>query len=377
MKYAWTAFRTALWQQFRAWKTWALILLLPVLLALAAALMPETRQTAQVQVGVVLPPEGGEEFWQLLRERGDGVVTFLETELPELERQVSTGRWDCGLVLPEDFEERLETEETRGLITLYISDGSTVYPMVKETAAACLAALLAPKMALDYMEANGIEPLADPEWNLSEDDRVLVTVSADGRTLRPPMLAAAALDRVFQGLIALVLAVWAMLCAVDQGRWLETAAVQRFLPVRSATVLLLPRMAAAAVPAFAAAAAGVLVTGGGWHALAVLPAYLAALCGIALAAARIPALWRAFPVLMPVVPVLGFLLSPILLDPGAILPGLKAAVCWLPVNLYLSACGGSWISAAGLCVMALAGLCVSVCLDRRNAGSAGQSGREG
>ena len=35
------------------------------------------------------------------------MVTFQEASCDQAERYVAAGRWDCALVLPEDFEERL------------------------------------------------------------------------------------------------------------------------------------------------------------------------------------------------------------------------------------------------------------------------------
>ena len=352
-------FRLELKRQLRSVRTWLIFVLLPLVLVLAAALAPEAQRSAEVSVGVVLPEAGAEPFWQLLQMRENGVVRFLPSDLQTVERQVSTGQWDCGLVLPEDFAERLEEGDTRDLVAVYISDGSTVYPLVKETAAACLAELLAPRMAEEYMQAKGITPNAERQWKLPEEERVQVRMTAkDGAVLKLPELADAVLEQLLRGIIGIILAVWSMLCAVDQGKWLQTGAGQRFLPLRSVTALLLPRTLAAAVPVLVSASIGTLLLHGGFRQWLALAAYLAVLCAMALLAARIQPVWQAFPVLMPFVPAAGLLLSPILLDLGS---GLN----WLPLNLYLTACGGAEIHVLWLWLMALGLVGVSCGLDWR------------
>ena len=69
---------------------------------------------------------------------------------------MAAGRWDCALVLPEDFEDRLTRLEVDGLFTLVTGPGSAVYPMVRETASACVAELISPGMAEDYLLDSGI-----------------------------------------------------------------------------------------------------------------------------------------------------------------------------------------------------------------------------
>ena len=151
MRFQWNTFQTALNLQLRAWKTWLFVLLLPALVWLLLAALPERERGAPVQVGVSLPEEGGEAFWALLEERGGVVVTFIRADEDAIAAKVASGQWDCGLLLPEDFRERLEALDTGRLVTLCVGDGSTVYPLVRETAAACLAELLSPGIAREYL----------------------------------------------------------------------------------------------------------------------------------------------------------------------------------------------------------------------------------
>ena len=80
--------------------------------------------------------------------------------------------------------------------------------------------------------------------------------------------------------------------------------------------------------------------------------------GAALALARRRPLWTALPALLPFVPVLGLLLSPVLLDLSLVFPALGPVIRWNPVTLYLRACGGSWgdgllLAAGGGAILAL------------------------
>ena len=75
--------------------------------------------------------------------------------------------------------------------------------------------------------------------------------------------------------------------------------------------------------------------------LALVP-YLLFCGGLALTLARSPRAWGAVPVLLPVLPAAGLLLSPVLLDPALLFPALAPLSRLLPVTLYLGACGGRW-----------------------------------
>ena len=269
MSFFWTAFRQALAGRLSDWRTWALLCLLPLAVFGAVRLMPPEEAAAPVQVGVALPEEGGEVFWNKLRARSGLVVTFLACDPRQAERQVSLGRWDCALILPEDFEERLAQGETAELFTLMVGPGSTVYPMVRETAAACAAECLSPGMAEDYLldsgilDETGIEA-ARPrlQETLEERDRVQVTMeTVDGKALDPLGLADSGVFRVVAGLIALALLAWALFTAVDLRRWLGSPFARRLAPLRSAGSLLLPRLAAALVPALCAGGLALLAAG--------------------------------------------------------------------------------------------------------------------
>ena len=117
------SFLTDLRGRITRWRTWALVLLLPLLIFFAARLLPAEEVSTPVQVGVVLPETGGGDFWRRLEERSGLVVTFQEAACDQAERYVAAGRWDCALVLPEDFEERLAGRDLEGMFDLLIGPG--------------------------------------------------------------------------------------------------------------------------------------------------------------------------------------------------------------------------------------------------------------
>lgn len=363
MSFFWTCLKTTLQTRLSSWRTWLLLLLMPALAFGGRQLLPAEETAAPVQVGVVLPRQGGEAFRQRLEERSGLVVSFLPADADEAQRQVAAGRWDCALVLPDDFEERLEQLDTYELITLLTGPGSTVYPMVRETAAACIAELISPGIAEDCLLDLGIadeDSLADlrPRLNetLLDQDRVLVTMETpDGRPLDPITLADSGTDVLLSGLLAIVLLVYALFAAMDLGRWLDSPFARRLLPLRGAPALLLPRLAGALLPALCAGTLALLALDDPLCCLLPLLSYLLFLGTAALVLARFRPLWTALPVLMPFVPAAGLLLSPVLLDVSLLFPALAPVVRWMPVTLYLRACDGHGVDgltlAAGAAVI--------------------------
>ena len=352
MSFFFTLFKTALLSRRRGW---FLLFLLPLTAFGARALLPPEEVSTPVQAGVVLPKSGGEIFWQRLEERSGLVVTFHRAALSQAEGQVAAGRWDCALVLPDDLEQRLAALDNYELIDLLIGPGSTAYPLVRETAAACVAELAAPAIAEDYLLERGIADETSiaalrPRLRetLADQDRVHVSLETlDGRPLDPLVLADSGVDVLLSGLTAILLLVWALLAAMDLGRWLDSPFVRRLLPLRSVPALLPPRLGAALVPALCAGALALLAADHPlpWGA-------------VALAMARLRPVWSALPALLPFVPVLGLVLSPVLLDLSPIFPALGPVIRWNPVTLYLRACGGSWqdgavLAAAGGVLLAL------------------------
>lgn len=366
MSFFLTMLRAGLGARLSSWRTWLLLTLLPLATFGASRLLPAEEVSTPVQVGVVLPEEGGLDLWARLEERSGLVVTFHRAGYGRAERQVAAGQWDCALVLPEDFEARLARQETEELFTLLVGPGSAVYPMVRETVSACVAELISPSMAERYLLDSGIsgeEELEDVRPRLQEtlldQDRVLVSMeTVTGRPLDPIALADSGVSNLLTGLTAILLLIWVLLTAMDLGRWLDSPFARRLIPLRGTLPLLLPRLMAALVPALAAGALALLAVEDAPACILALFPYLLFWGGAALALALCRPAWEALPAALPFVPVLGLLLSPVLLDLSLLFPALGPVIRWAPVTLYLRACGGSWgdglaLAAGGAAILAL------------------------
>ena len=96
-------------------------------------------------------------------------------------------------------------------------------------------------------------------------------------------------------------------------------AAQRLAPLRGRISLLLPRLAAALLPALCAGVLA-LTAAENPRAVGALVPYLLFWAAVALVLALRRTAWGVLPVLMPFVPVLGVLLSPVLLDLSTLFP---------------------------------------------------------
>ena len=190
---------TTLSVRLRSVRVWAALLLLPLLAASVVLFLPPQESVAPVEVGVCLKDGSGQVLWQRLQQRSSGVIAFVLAEEDQILRNVASGRWDCGLILAEDFDQRLEVLDTDGIITLRISAASVVYPLVREVVSASMAELASPCLAREYLlesrmvpdeaalEATGFspEPLGLEAW---------LKLISSPRTITPSRMANTILD---------------------------------------------------------------------------------------------------------------------------------------------------------------------------------------
>lgn len=358
MRFFLSCFTGRLLTRLRRWGTWLLVVLLPASMLAAVMLIPAEEAAAPVQVGVVIPADDpeGEEYLRRLSLRNGTVVTFLPAQEEVARRNVAAGRWDCALLLPDDFTLRVEQLDTRRLITVLTGPASVVWPLVQETAAACLAEQISPRIAEEYLLESGIvtqEQLpalsGRLESVLPEQQRVLIGLERLGEeTVTADASGMWGIRSVLSGVIAIMLLVWVMFSAMDLGRWLETPFAQRLCGMKPVMVLLLPRMAADLLLVLISGAAAMLCLGQPVRYLVALVPYLMLLGVFSLLSARWKAIWTSFPILLPFVPPLCLVLSPVLFDPTALFPGLAPISAVMPVTLYLHAADGSAAAALGM-----------------------------
>ena len=184
-------------------------------------------------------------------------------------------------------------------------------------------------------------------------------------------LATSGVSRLSAGLTAILLLLWAMLAAMDLGRWLDSPFARRLAPLRGRTALLLPRLTGELVPALLSGMLALLAVEDPLPCIGALVPYLLFWGAAALVLARWRPGWNALPVLLPFVPALGLLLSPILLDLSVLFPGLGPVIRWTPITLYLRACDGSVMDGLLLAAAGVAVLGLSAAADhRRRSGGA-------
>lgn len=351
MRYFLQAFSLSLKQQLRAWKVWAVMLLLPLLILGAKALLPEEETAAPVQVGVCLPEAGGDGFWQRLSTRSGTVVAFLQTDADTLTAKVASGQWDCGLVLAEDFDQRIDDLDTDGILTLYTSPASTVYPLVQETAASVIIELITPNVARDYAQGSGIPDPVGQFQSLDADSRVLIQLQTlHGGPLAVTALGQALGHRLLLGCLGLLLLIWALFSAMDLGSWFRSGPVKRMISLRSPAALLLPRAAGVLLPGLLSGLLCLALLGSSPVSYAGLLAYLWVLGAAALVLCRWTAAHTALPCLMPFMAAASLLFSPVVFDLSLLYPQLYDLSAWLPMTLFLNACGGS-LPAMGLLLL--------------------------
>ena len=351
MRYFFTLLRVTFLQQLRSLRNWIILLLLPAIILSAKTLLPESEATSPISVGVVLPVSGGEEMWQLLEARNDSLLTFILTDANTLDRNIASGRWDCGIILAEDFHNRVSELDTDRIFTLRIGPGSTVYPLVKETVTACFAQLIGPHIARDYLQESGIaEGLI--EINLDNPDRVQVSLTTlDGQPLRTPELATRGTRNLLRWLVCVSILVRMLFSSADSGIWIQSPGMKRSQPLRASLCTMAARGTVDAILLVCSGSAAMLLLEEAfWGCVAVL-CYVLFWLMISLLLAQFPSMTTVLHVLAPFAVVINLLLSSVLLDISLIFPKLSGISRWLPVSMFLEICKGdlnaAWLLLTG------------------------------
>ena len=346
--------------RIRQWKTWLLFLLLPGI-ALAAGFATEAEPTAPVTVGVVLPEDGAEEFWDLLENQNSDLLSFVQTDAETLDRNVAAGKWDCGLILPEDFEERIEELDFDRLITLRISSGSAVYPLVQESVSSCLARLATPIIAWDYLTENQIVGADDydrMEERLAqlrgETQKIGIRLStSDASSLSVPQILEEGSQRFLFWLISAVILIRMLFASADLLRFSGSAAARRLQPIRSSVLLLAARGCADGLLILVSGCAAMLLLGAGTRGCTAVLCHTLFWLSLSVLLAQFPGIQGALIAFIPSAPVISFLLSSVAVDISLFLPEAAGVLRWIPVSLFLRICDGDAVAAISLAAAGL------------------------
>ena len=353
-----TAFRTGLRRRIRSRGT-VLFLALALILSVLAFVAPGTAEP-MVRVGIVLPEEGAQ-LEELLLARSTELICFIPTDERTLDRNILTGRWDCGIVAHKDFAEKLEKLDTRELFTLKTGPASTVYPLVRETVAACLTELTAPAVARGYLAEHGLDT-AGLEERIGQirESSLWVDVqmqTLDGEPLSLPELTGFGARQILIRLTGLLTLLWGAYLTADLGLFLDSAQGLRMRSLRHPAALLLPQALAALVP-MALWGMGLVLALGGMRSLLSYCALLSVILGLGLTIPRSRRLREAVTVLLPFLALGALLLEPVLVDTGALFPALSPWLAPLPMTLFCKGCDGDlWaialLSAEGAALWAI------------------------
>jgi len=372
MNFFWTVFTATLRQRLRRVWSWLVLLLIPCLIIGIHLALPKDAVTAPVQVGVALPEEGGETLWALLEQRSGTVLTFIPADEDTIDRNIASGRWDCGVIVDEDFEALVQDLDTDRIFTLRLGEGSAVYPLVREALSACMASLVAEPIARDYLEDVGIPADADRlQQSLGNEERVNVSMhTADGRPLEAFQLGDQGIQTILYWIISAMILVWLLLAAHDLGRWGGSGAAKRLLPLRCASLLFGARMAADWLLITVPSLIAMMAVGGGMFGCIAVLGYSLFWGAAGLVAARLSPLWKNLPLLPPFAVALSILCSGALLDLGSLFPAAGNVISRMPAHMYLSVCEGA-LSCAGVLIAAAAVLIGSTILTDKIKKTAG------
>jgi hypothetical protein len=372
MRYLCSGIRSSLVSRLKNPGFYVVVLIVAIVL-IAMSRLPAQDVSAPVQVGVVLPEQGGEAFWELLQQRSGTVLTFHKTDADTVDRNIAAGKWDCGIILAEDFDRRVETVDMNRAFTIRIGEGSTVYPLVREVVCACTLQLVGPGIGAEYLLDAGIvsdEAALEQIWpmleqSLDDSQRVLIHLTTpDGEPLKPLALAARGVDLILCWVVSAVLLVWLLLCATDLARWLQTPAACRIRPLRCATCLMGAKIGGDGILALLLACAAMVSLKTGISGCAAVVSYGLFWLSLALVLAHFAAISTVIPIFVPFIMVISLLMSSVLVDIALVVPQLGIISKLLPCRLFLDACRGDWMGSVILLTGSLVCILLSMGLDR-------------
>lgn len=337
------------------------LLLIPVLTLGLGLSLSKSEQAALFKIGVYLPEtqELSEPIWESL-------TTYIDDQLrieriddaDTLTSLVADTALDIGYIFPDDLDERVaEGRYTRMIIRVASpSSPETVmgWPITYVMSAALLE-VCAPDIAAEYLAEKGIVP-EEEQYKLQpimeeffDSDKLMAvtveTAAGDAAETDAGVLTGASLIR---GLMALVLLLFAYLCAIQFSDDLTAGFFMRIKPFTHTASLFFPAYLAAMALMLAAGIMSILLAGIYFPAsfgpffreLGWMAAYLIYLAAFSFALSAIFT-GKQMIAAMPFVLILALLFCPIVMDIGHFIPAGQAVSLLLPPTLYLRAVAGN------------------------------------
>lgn len=304
--------------------------LLPLCVLAAGLLLPGESLNTPLEAGVCLPDDSprAEALLECLSQTDPTYVRFHRADEDEIYARVAAGKWVCGFVLRDDFDDRVTARIPGQLATVIVSRAETMAPLLTEAFSAGVYHLRAPLLAADYAQQNGLADGAQLDALRAQieagapDAMTLQTESIDGTPGQaPPRLGAATARAAVRGLAAIFLFLSALLLAGEldglrrEGWFTRTAAASGPFALRAGLgaaymlAVTLLTAAAYALSEFFFADGSPDLSG-----LGLLAGYALGLTGLALLLGLVPGVRHVLAALLPFLPAVCLLLCPIFFD---------------------------------------------------------------
>lgn len=341
MRKGWyTAVETALVQMLRRPGYLMALVLCPVIIFVGSLLLPAEDGKTEITAGVAFEAadETAEKLFDLLEEESGEMITFCLAEEEEVKQRVAAGQWECGYLFSSGLEEGLISGDRSGLVTLVCTEGTMLQMPVTEMVSAALLELVWDEIGEEQLSGLGLyqeinEPL---KAVLPEEDWVAIQITAvggsEGQQEPSP-------DGFYESLLSGIIGLWlfvaALLAGGELAEWLKRPYTRYALPGTGLWPMLLPKCVVLSLTAFVSGLASLLAAGGDRQAFLALGLYELTLTVLSLAIALLPGIEKLLPVLLPVMPLLSVVASPLLVDVSRFLPALRPVSACLPLTGYL------------------------------------------
>lgn len=375
----WTSVQTALIQLIRRPGYLIALALCPLLVLAGSLLLPGEAQENEILAGVCLQGDGETDKELLTRlQAGSGEqITFCLADEDEIRDKVAAGQWECGFVFPENLEERLAAGDWEELVTVIVSEGTTLSSPITEQVSAVLLELCWDEIGETYLAQQGVSVSIDRslEEVLPEENWVALEVAVVGgseRTEEPHR----GLDygSLLPGLAALWLFAASLLAGGELCRWRKEPYVRYALPSTGLIPLLLPKCVALSLASLLSGWLSLALAQAEGKTLAGLLLYELTLGALSLLLGLLPVTERLLPVLLPVMPLISVVFSPLLVDVSRYVPALESLSSCLPLTGYLRLIRGegSGTLLAQLAIFAAADVALILLFGRKTACSGSQ-----